>query len=250
MKKLLFAVLCLALCAQPVTAAELVVSAAASLTDAFKDIEPGFEAKHPGVDVVFNFAASGPLFQQIEQGAPVDVFASADLKWMGKAVDAGFVAKDAPKVFAANDLVLCAPKGNRVGVKALDDLKGEAVKTIGIGTPETVPAGAYAKKAMTKAGMFDALSPKFIFAESVRQVLDYLARGEVDAGFVYKTDAVKAGDPVEIVAVVPLDDPVVYPLAALAKSANAETAKAFVDYVLGAEGQALLAKRGFTPAAK
>ncbi|MEF2230104.1 MAG: molybdate ABC transporter substrate-binding protein [Pseudodesulfovibrio sp.] len=231
--------------AAPARAQELIISAAASLTDAFKDIEPGFEAAHPGVDVVMNFAASGALFRQIEQGAPADVFASANPKWMQKAVEAGFVKSGDDVVFAQNSLVLATPADNPAGIKGVADLTGAAVKSIGIGTPKTVPAGQYTQEALTTQGLFETLAPKMIFAESVRQVLDYLSRGEVDCGFVYRTDAVKAGDKVRIIAEVPLKKPVSYPIAVLSGSASPDMAKAFVAYLLSPEGASKLEARGF-----
>lgn len=226
-------------------AEELIVSAAASLTDAFSDIEPAFEAAHPGVDVVMNFASSGALYRQIEQGAPADVYASANPKWMNKAVESGFVNQAEVQIFARNALVLATPSDNPAGVGAVDDLKGEKVSTIGIGTPETVPAGLYAKAALDAMGLFETLTPKMIFAESVRQVLDYLSRGEVDCGFVYRTDAVKGGEKVLIVADIPLEKPVTYPIAVLKESASQDMAKAFVEFVRSDEGIALLEGRGF-----
>lgn len=238
---LVLALLCFAPVAQ---AQEIIVSAAASLTDAFKDVEPGFEKAHPGVDLIMNFAASGPLYKQIEQGAQVDVFASANPKWMAKAVEGGFVDQDAVHVFARNSLVLAVPAGNPAGVKGVADLATKA-KTIGIGTPETVPAGQYTKGALTGMGLYEALVPKMIFGESVRQVLDYLSRGEVDCGFVYGTDAVKAGDKVIIIEEIPLEKPVSYPIGVLKHSANAEMAKAFVEYLQSEEGMKMLEGRGF-----
>ena len=231
--------------AAPAKAQELIVSAAASLTDAFKDIEPGFEAAHPGVDVVMNFASSGALYRQIEQGAPADVFASANPKWMAKAVEAGFVTSGDEKVFAHNSLVLATPADNPAGVTGLGDLTGGKVKSIGIGTPKTVPAGKYAQGALEAKGLYETLTPKMIFGESVRQVLDYLSRGEIDCGFVYGTDAVKAGDKVKIIAEIPLKKPVTYPIAVLKEAAQPDLAKAFVAYILSPEGAAKLEARGF-----
>ncbi|QJT09582.1 molybdate ABC transporter substrate-binding protein [Oceanidesulfovibrio marinus] len=247
LNSLILSCACMVLVLAPLSAhaEELIVSAAASLTDAFTDIEPGFEKANPGVDVVMNFAASGALYRQIEQGAPADVFASANPKWMQKAVDNGFVDKANVVTFAQNALVLAVPADNPAGVKSLDDLKGDAVKSIGIGTPETVPAGQYAKSALTAQKLYTTLEPKMIFGESVRQVLDYLSRGEVDCGFVYKTDAVKAGDAVAIVAEIPLEKPVSYPIAVLKNSTNSKMAQAFVDYVQSEEGMTLLEARGF-----
>ncbi|QGY38666.1 molybdate ABC transporter substrate-binding protein [Pseudodesulfovibrio cashew] len=226
-------------------AQELIVSAAASLTDAFSDIEPAFEKAHPGVDVVMNFASSGALYRQIEQGAPADVYASANPKWMKKAVENGFVIKGDDQIFARNSLVLATPADNPAKVTTLADLTGGSVQSIGIGTPETVPAGQYAKGALTAKKLYGTLTPKMIFAESVRQVLDYLSRGEVDCGFVYGTDAVKAGKKVTIIEEIPLEKPVTYPIAALKEATDPALAKAFVAFIRSDEGIALLEARGF-----
>lgn len=238
-------VFCFLLPAGNASAEELIVSAAASLTDAFSDMEPAFEAAHPGVDVVMNFASSGALYRQIEQGAPADVYASANPKWMAKAVDKGFVAKDAVTVFAHNSLVLAAPADNPAQVTGLKDLTNNKVKNIGIGTPKTVPAGKYAEQALTAAGLFEKLKPKYIYAESVRQVLDYLKRGEVDCGFVYGTDAAKGGDAVRTIEEIPLKKPVTYPIATLKDAEHQKLAQAFVDFVVSAKGRELLEARGF-----
>jgi len=226
-------------------AQELIVSAAASLTDAFSDIEPAFEKAHPGVDVVMNFASSGALYRQIEQGAPADVYASANPKWMKKAVDKGFVDKSDVQVFARNSLVLATPSDNLAGVKNLNDLVSKKVMSIGIGTPETVPAGQYAKGALVARKLYEKMTNKMIFGESVRQVLDYLSRGEIDCGFVYRTDAVKAGDKVRIIEEIPLEKPVTYPISVLKEAVAPDMAAAFVKFVRSHEGMSLLEGRGF-----
>jgi molybdate transport system substrate-binding protein len=228
-----------------VHAKEIIVSAAASLTDAFADIEPAFETMRPDVDVVLNFASSGALYRQIEQGAPVDVFASANPKWMEKAVASGLVAPESVCVFAQNELVLAAPAENPARIEHLKDLGMDRVKSIGIGTPATVPAGQYAQGALVKAGLYSSLQPKLIFSESVRQVLDYLVRGEVDCGFVYATDAVKAGEDVIIIQKVPLDTLVTYPMAPLEECAHPDLAAAFIEFVTSEKGMAILEGRGF-----
>jgi molybdate transport system substrate-binding protein len=224
---------------------ELVVSAAASLTDAFNAIEPAFEAIHPGVDVIMNFAASGALYRQIERGAPVDVYAAANPKWMERAVTGGFVAREGAIVFARNALVLAVPVDNPAAIAAVSDLTAGRVTRIGIGTPATVPAGQYARVALAKAHLLDPLRPKFIYCESVRQVLDYLLRGEVDGGFIYRTDAARGGERVRVVREIPLDDPVAYPIAVLKESKVPDLARRFVAFVTSAEGLNLLAASGF-----
>ena len=242
---LVVSALCLAVAVPAMPAEVLVVSAAASLTDAFRDIVPAFEAAHPGVDVVMNFASSGALYRQIAQGAPVDVYASANPKWMAKAVQGAFTTKVAVRVLAHNALVLAVPADNPAGVDTVSDLARETVQRIGIGLPTTVAAGQYARTALVSQGMYATLEPKFIQCAHVRQVLDYLVRGEVDAGFVYRTDAVKAGHGVVIIADLPLPKPVTYPIAALTGSKAAGLSREFVAFVTGPKGGGLLEARGF-----
>ncbi len=184
-----------AACAQ-----QLTVSAAASLTDAFKELGPRFEASKPGATVVrFNFAGSGVLLQQLVQGAPVDVFASADQATMDRAAVQKTVDPATRVNFASNALVLIEPAQGGPGVKSLQDLAGPGVKRIAVGKVATVPVGRYTQQALTAANLWTPLEPKFVQADSVRQVLDYVARGEADAGFVYRTDAAIMGDKVKIV---------------------------------------------------
>lgn len=222
---------------------EIIVSAAASLTNAFTDLGKQFEAENPGVKVVFNFAASGVLLQQMENGAPVDVFASADQKTMDQAAQKGLVAPETRRDFAANTLVLIVPADGKV--KSLADLKGPGVSRIALGTPETVPVGRYTKESLTAAGTWDALSPKFVYAENVRQVLDYVARGEVDAGFVYATDAAIAKGKVKTVAEVAGHKPVTYPIALVKTGTNKDSAAKFTAFVTGKKGRKVLADYGF-----
>ncbi|WP_285905229.1 molybdate ABC transporter substrate-binding protein [Pseudodesulfovibrio pelocollis] len=231
--------------ATPARAKDLIVSAAASLTDAFGDIKTAFEAEHPGVNVVMNFAASGALFRQMAQGAPVDVFASADHKWMERAVDEGFVNRDAVAVFVRNDLVLAVPADNPAKITELGDLTGDRVGTIGLATPVTSPAGQYTRTALSEAGLYHALAPKLIFGETVRQILDYIARDEVDCGFVFRTDAVKAGKAVLVVQEIALEEPITYPIAAVSESRDPAMAQAFVAFVTSSAGAALLEAHGF-----
>lgn len=243
-----WALFCLLAIPAPAAARELLVSAAASLTNAMNGIKAEFEQLNPGVRVTVNYGSSGALFRQIRQGAPVDVYASANLKWMQEAVQGGLVADNEVVFFAQNSLVLVVPAANRAGVAKVEDLKGERVRRIGMGTPATVPAGAYAQTALTGSGMWEELQPKLIFAEHVRQVLDYVRRGEVDAGLMYATDAAGGGERVKVVATLPLPEPVTYPLAALKNSKEPELAARFVRFVLSERGQDVLAAHGFSRA--
>jgi molybdate transport system substrate-binding protein len=243
-KILLSLVLALAM-AVPAQAADLTVSAAASLNEAFNEIKAAFAKDHPGVNVTFNFAASGALLSQMEQGAPVDVFASADQKTMDMAVEKKLIDTATRATFVQNALVLAVPANNPAKITDLASLKTAAVKRVAIGNPDSVPVGRYTKAALTKSGEWDPLAQKFVMAESVRQVLDYLSRGEVDAGFVYATDAKQGGDKVKVVLEVPVETPVSYPIAVLTGSADKKNATAFVSFVTSPKGQEILAKYGF-----
>lgn len=225
------------------SATDLVVSAAASLTNAFQEMKPVFEKAHPGTTLVFNFAASGALLKQIEQGAPVDVFASADQETMDKA--APLLDPSSRVDFIGNALVLVVPSESALAIKTPQDLRGDSVKLVAIGNPESVPVGRYAKASLAKDGLYEDLTPKFVLAESVRQALDYVARGEVQAGFVFASDAALRADKVTIAAQIAGHKPVVYPIAVIKASTNKDKAQAFVKLVQSAEGQAVLNKYGF-----
>ena len=226
-------------------AADLTVSAASSLTNAFKDIAPLFEARNQGTKVLLNFAASGALLQQIAKGAPVDVFASADQETMNQAQAQSLIRIGERRDFAANKLVVIVPADGKQRPQAVADLVQPTYVRIAIGLPASVPVGRYTQGVLQRANLWAAIEPKLITAQNVRQVLDYVARGEVDAGFVYATDAAVMPDKVRTALTVPTETPILYPIAPLAPSANAEAARNFVTFVLSAPAQAVLAKYGF-----
>lgn len=227
-------------------AQELVVSAAASLTNAFQAVGQAYEKAHPGAKVTFNFAASGPLLAQIQQGAPVDVFASADQETMDRAAKASLLAEGTRADFARNTLVLIVPASAAASPAKLADLGDAAYKRISTGTPSSVPVGRYTMASVQEAGLTAALEPKWIYGESVRQVLNYVARAEVDAGFVYRTDALIEREKTRIALTVPTTTPVTYPIAQIATSKNAAGGKDFVAFVRSAAGQQILDGFGFS----
>jgi molybdate transport system substrate-binding protein len=224
---------------------QITVSAAASLTDAFKALAPPFEAAKPGATVRFNFAASGVLLQQLSQGAPVDVLASADQATMDRAQAHKLVDPATRQNFVSNSLVLVEPVKDGVGITSLQDLSGAHVKRIAIGKVATVPVGRYTKEVLDAAQLWTTLEPKFVQADSVRQVLDYVSRGEVDAGFVYRTDAAVVGDKVKVVAAPAGATPVSYPMAVVSDSKHKTTAADFIAFVQSDAGQQVLRRYGF-----
>lgn len=233
-----------------VQAQEVIVSAAASLTNAFQAIGTAFEKAHPGAKVTFNFAASGPLLAQIRQGAPVDVFASADQETMDRAAKDRLLAEGTRADFARNTLVVIVPASATAIPQKLADLTGAGLRRIATGTPASVPVGRYTmaavQDAVQDAGLAAALEPKWIYGESVRQVLNYVARAEVDAGFVYRTDALIDKDKTRIAFTVPTATPVSYPIAQVVASKNAALGRDFIAFVRGEAGQKILGGFGFS----
>jgi molybdate transport system substrate-binding protein len=238
-------------------ATTLNVFAAASLTDAFGEIGRAFEAEHPGVTVAFNFAGSNQLATQIGEGAPADVFASANAAQMDVAVESGRIDAGTPQIFVTNRLVVVYPADNPAGIAVLPDLAKP--DTLIVLAAEEVPVGRYSLEFLDLAATDPAFGATFkddvvgnvvSYEENVRSVLNKVALGEADAGIVYTSDLVG----VEGVASLEIPDALnilaAYPIAPLNDSAQADTAAAFVDLVLSDEGQAILANYGFGPASQ
>jgi molybdate transport system substrate-binding protein len=224
-------------------AADLTVSAAASLTNAFAEIGRAFEAQNAGTRVQFNFAASGTLLQQIARGAPVDVFASADEETMDRAAERGLVDVSTRIDFAGNRLVAIVPSDARTVPTSPAEVS--RLPRVAIGQPASVPVGRYTKSVLERANLWPATEARMIAAQSVRQVLDYVARGEVDVGYVYATDAALMPDRVKVAFAVPTVGPIAYPIAVTSVAIDKALAARFVRFVATSEGQAVLARHGF-----
>lgn len=231
---------------EPVT---LTISAAASLTDALNDIQKTYEAAHPNVKLEFNFGASGALQQQIEQGAPADLFLSASTKNMKALLDGGLIEEKQEKNWLTNTLVVVVPKDAQAAVTKIDDLTGDSVKHVAIGIPDSVPAGKYAQEALTNAGLWDSLQDKMVQGKDVRQVLQYTETGNADAGFVYKTDALTS-DQVKVAFDVEASSysPINYPIGIVKSTEHQEAAQAFYEYLQTPEALDVLTGYGFSAA--
>ncbi len=239
----------------PPLTGKITVFAASSLTDVYKTIGKSFQDKNPGVTVEFNFASSSALETQIEQAAPADVFASADLANMQKAQDKSLI-EGTPVNFARNVPVIVVPAGNKAAIAAPKDLAKAGVKLVLAG-PD-VPIGNYARQIIDKLAADPAIGAAFKDATlknlvsneaNVRAVLTKIELGEADAGIVYKTDALVSGPKVTTVAIPDATNVIaVYPIAVVKGSKNAAVAAAFVAYVKSADGQAALKAAGFDPA--
>jgi molybdate transport system substrate-binding protein len=230
----------------------LTVYAAASLIEAFTELGKAFEVSHPGSTVAFNFGGSQNLRTQIEQGAPADAFASANIKEMGALVTANFVEASTPRVFLTNQLVVILPKENPAGITSLEDLRKPGLKLVL--AAEEVPAGRYAREILEKLNtLFGADYKKKVLLnlvsneDNIRQAVTKVQLGEADASIVYVSDVVAVPELQRIE--IPADMNVIaeYLIAPLSKSANADLANEFIDYVLSPAGQTTLKKWGFTP---
>jgi molybdate transport system substrate-binding protein len=241
----------LVLCLPAVAGAqEMMFSVAISMKEAVETLGRQFMQSHSGVKLRYNFGSSGELQKQIEAGAPVDVFISAAQRQMDELEQKGLINTATRRVFARNVLTVIKPAGSTLDLSKPADLLGPKVQRIVIGNPKTVPVGQYAEESLKSLGLWDQLQPKLVLAENVRQALDYVRRGEVEAGFVYTTDvAVRSGQVVE--AFRPAEDtyrPVTYPAAVIKASRQSALAQAFVDLLVSPDGQATLSRLGFQPA--
>ena len=226
-------------------AADLIVSAASSLTNSFTDIGHEFERAHSDTKVVFKFAGSGQLLQQIAKGAPVDVFASADQETMDKAEAQGLVEAGTRADFARNSLVVVVPANSTLSITSLNDLTKSEIRHIAVGNPESVPVGRYSKAVLTASGHWNALETQIVNTQNVRQSLDYASRGEVEAAFVYRTDAAILSDKVRIALDVPTQEPILYPIATMKISGDKTGSRDFVTFVRSNAGKKILQKYGF-----
>jgi molybdate transport system substrate-binding protein len=235
---------------QETNANQLTVSAAASLQDVMKAIKPLYEKAYPDREIVYNFASSGSLQRQIEQGAPVDVFMSAAVDKMDALAEKDLIITETRRDLLKNQMVLVIQEGNkaRLNITDFEDLNTEKVNLIALGEPESVPAGRYAQDVLNSFNIADKVNAKAVYGKDVRQVLNYVATGNVEAGIVYRTDA-QVSDNVEIIATAPEDShsPVIYPIAVIKDSDTLDTSKELIQFLTTEEAQAVFEDYGFVP---
>ncbi|MGL5083541.1 MAG: molybdate ABC transporter substrate-binding protein [Microcoleaceae cyanobacterium] len=227
------------------TSVQLIVSAAASLTNVMEAIQPIYQKQWPEIKLIYNFGSSGSLQQQIQQGAPVDIFISAAPKQMNELEKKGLLLTGTRKNLLTNEIVLIVPKGS-TKIKSFDDLTRNQVRRIAIGEPKSVPVGEYAQEVLTFLKIFEQVQPKIVYGKDVRQVLNYVATGNVDAGIVYRTDA-QNSTKVDTIASAPKGShsPIVYPVAVIKDSKNPEAAQGFVMFLSSNTAKTVFEKFGF-----
>ncbi|MBP0726682.1 molybdate ABC transporter substrate-binding protein [Bacillus sp. RG28] len=223
---------------------ELTISAASSLQNALLNIKTNFENKYPNVKINFNFGASGALQQQISNGAPVDLFFSAAEDKFNILMKDGLLEKKNEKDLLGNELVLVVPKDVKNGINSFEDLS-KATK-ISIGTPEVVPAGKYAMETLQNIKVWNSIEGKMVYAKDVRQVLTYVETGNVDAGIVYKTDALTSSK-VKIIATANENchDPIIYPVGVIKNSTHSKEARLFYEYLQKDRSMKIFQNYGF-----
>ncbi|WHH61726.1 molybdate ABC transporter substrate-binding protein [Petroclostridium sp. X23] len=229
---------------------ELIVSAAASMKDAMEEIKELYAQEKTNVTITYNFGSSGSLQQQIEQGAPADVFLSAAAKQMDALKEKGLIIEDTYKELLENKVVLIAPKDSSK-VSGFEGLDAEDVQKVALGEPESVPAGKYAKEVLTNLKLWDKVQTKATLGKDVRVVLTWVETGDVDAGIVYGTDA-KISDKVKVVETAPegSHSPVIYPAAVIKDSKNEAAAREFITFLTGDKAKDVFEKYGFSVLAK
>jgi len=224
----------------------LLIAVAASLQDAIEELDPMFESAHPTVTVNYNFAASGALQQQIEQGAPIDLFISAATRQMDALQEKNLIVSDTRRDLLTNSLVLVVPRNSTVELTDFQQLTKSDVSRISMGEPRSVPAGQYAEELFKNLDIWEQLQPKLVFGNSVRNVLGTVESGNAEAGVVYATDA-KISDQVTPVATAAsnLHAPIVYPMAITAASQNQQAARTYADFLTSSQAQAVFEEYGF-----
>lgn len=231
----------------PQTNTNLLVSAAASLKETLEEIKPLYQQTQTNKNITYNFGASGALQQQIENGAPVDIFISASKKQMDALEAKNLLIKETRRNLLTNRLVLIVPKSSKssVGLSDFRQLTDPKIKKIAIGELKSVPAGQYAEEVLTKLGILEQVKPKLVLGNNVRQVLSTVASGNADAGIVYFTDA-KTSPQVKIAAIAEnLHSPIVYPVAILKNSKNVEAAKEYLQLLSSNPAKSIFEKYGF-----
>ncbi len=225
---------------------QLTVSAASSLQTVLQALEPEFEKAHPQIDLTFNFAASGVLQRQIEQGAPVDVFFSAAPKPINSLLEQQLITQNTHRSIVTNQLALIVPEQSQVSLTRFEQLTSPQIKKIMVGERTSVPAGQYAQEVFAQLDLSQQLQAKLIFANNVRGVLAAVASANVDAGIVYATD-VRQSDRVKQVALAPAQShsPIVYPIAIVAASSQPQAAQSFIEFLSTAEAKDRFTQAGF-----
>ncbi|TJX15408.1 molybdate ABC transporter substrate-binding protein [Tissierella creatinini] len=232
---------------EPVEEVELLISAAASMTDVLAELTETYKEVAPNVTLTYTFGGSGALQTQIEEGAPADIFISAAQKQMDALEESGHIVNESRKTLLTNKVVLVSPLDNELNITSIEELVRDDVKKIGLGDPASVPVGQYSEEIFTNLNILDKITPKAVYASDVRTVLAWVEAGEVDFGLVYATDAAST-DKVKVITEAPeaSHKEVSYPVAIISSSKHKDESQAFLDYLSSEEAAEIFIKHGFT----
>ena len=231
---------------EPEEETELLISAAASMTDVLNEIAQMYNSVDPSTKLIYTFGSSGALQTQIEEGAPVDIFMSAAQKQMTALEEKDLIIKETNKTLLVNKVVLIIPVNSDLALTSFEDLNKDDVKKIGLGDPASVPVGEYSEEILVNLNILEEIKPRSVYGSDVRTVLTWVESGEVDCGIVYATDA-SSTDKVKVVTQAPEGShkEVTYPVAVIKDSKNVDKAKAFLDYLSTDEAAEVFVKYGF-----
>ena len=226
---------------------ELILSAAASLQNVLEEIKQLYLTKHPQTNITFNFGSSGSLQHQIEQGAPIDLFISAAPQQMNNLAAKKLLLNETRQDLVQNQMVLVTSQNNK-SIDSFNDLASNSTGQIALGEPNSVPAGKYAREILTNLDLIDDLKPRAVYGKDVRQVLNYVATGNIEAGIVYRSDLATAKK-IKMVATAPpaTHSPVVYPVAVIKDSNHPEAARQMLEFLFTPEAQEIFKRHGFAP---
>lgn len=226
---------------------EIVVSAASSLTDTLSELKQEFESEHPDTTLTLNYGASGKLSQQISQGAPVDVFLSADQQWMNQLAEKDMIVTDTRADFIQNKLVVISSQGTSFTTNDINDLTTLDTEQITIGDPDSVPAGNYAEQALRNKGVWEDVKDKLVYTSNTQQTLTYVESGNTEIGIVYTSDLERSDLVNELLTIDGnLHDAINYPAAVIKSSQSSEKAGDFIQFLQTKDAQAIFEKYGFT----
>lgn len=226
---------------------EILVASASSLSDTLSELKREFESKNPNITLTLNYGSSGKLAQQIRQGAPVDLFLSANQYWMDELAEADRIIPDSRIDFIQNKLAVISSQGTSYSVNAISDLPTLDTEQITLGDPETVPAGKYAEQALRESGVWEELQNKFVFTANAQQTLTYVESGNTEIGIVYASDLERSDLVNELLAIdANLHEPIHYPAAVIESSQVKDEADKFIQFLQSEKAQAILQKYGFT----
>jgi molybdate transport system substrate-binding protein len=223
---------------------ELTVAAASDLTNAFEEIGREFQ-KATNTKVVFNFGSSGMLAKQIEHGAPVDLFAAANVDYVTQLEQKGLILSDTKKVYARGRLVIWTSRNSGITIESLKDLTRSEIKRIAIANPEHAPYGMAARQAFERAGLWEAVKPKLVYGENIRQAMQYAQTGNVEVALV-SLSLTAESDGQWVLVPEELHNPLDQALAVMKATKNEAAARAFAAFIIGAQGQSIMKRYGFT----